>query len=157
MYGVKTGVFRMSCIYGTHQFSFEEQGWITWFVIANILNKEVTVFGDGNQVRDVLWVEDVVRAYMNYLESDIEHGVWQLGGGPQWKFTLSLNEALSLIEAKTGKTTKVKYADWRPSDQKVYTSDIRSMKEEFDWEPKISTGLGIGWLIEWVEDNQKVF
>lgn len=157
MYGVPTGVFRMSCIYGENQFSFEEQGWLVWFAIANLKEETITIFGDGKQVRDCLYAGDVAKAYLAYLESDVEHGVWNLGGGPSRRMTLSLNECLTIIERLTGKTQKIEFGDWRPSDQKVYTSDIRAVKEQLSWEPTVDTEEGLEKIVTWVRDNLDLF
>ncbi len=157
MYGLETGIFRMSCIYGPNQFSFEEQGWLVWFMIANLKGLPITIFGDGFQVRDCLHVKDVVRAYLAFLNSDQEHGVWNLGGGPTIDFTLSLSEAVSKINKITGKSFKVNYEDWRPSDQRIYTSDIAKVERDLDWTPKITVDEGIEDIYTWVRDNLNLF
>lgn len=155
-FDVPTGIFRMSCIFGTHQFAFEEQGWITWFVIANLKGLPLKIFGDGDQVRDVLWVEDVVRAYDFFMNSNKEHGIWQLGGGP--KQAISLNEALELIEKITGKKfVKIEKADWRPADQRIYTSDIDPIAQDLGWTPTLSIEEGLGKVARWAEGILEVF
>jgi CDP-paratose 2-epimerase len=154
-FGVPTGVFRMSCIYGENQFGFEEQGWATWFAIATLKGLDINIYGDGCQVRDMLFVEDLVRAYNIYAQSNIHHKVWNIGGGP--KFTLSLNECLDHLEDITGKRSKVHYHDWRPSDQKVYTSDIRNLYEDLAWEPNIKPRKGLERIVKWVEPILEVF
>ena len=154
-YGVKTGVFRMSCIYGTHQFGFEEQGWATWFVIATEKDLPITIFGDGKQVRDMLYVGDTIKAYDAFVESDMEHGVFNLGGGPS--NTLSLNECLKKLTAITGKTSMVELKDWRPSDQKVYISDIRPIKIALDWEPTVEPDEGLKKIHDWVKETKVIF
>lgn len=155
MYEIPTGIFRMSCIYGTNQFSFEEQGWLTWFAIATLRGDPINIYGDGCQVRDCLWVEDVVKAYDSYVKSDTPHGVWNLGGGPY--FTLSLNECLDTLEDITGKRSPVTYHDWRPSDQRVYTSCIGPLKKDLGWEPTVSPKEGLEKVVEWVEPILDIF
>ncbi len=155
MYGVPTGVFRMSCIYGPNQFSFEEQGWITWFAIAALKGIPVNIFGDGKQVRDILFVEDVVKAYDAYVTSDVDHGVWNLGGGPN--LTVTLNQTLDFLEKTTGNKINRVYKDWRPSDQKVYTSNISQIKEDLGWEPTVKQKEGIERVVNWVSQNLDVF
>ena len=83
IYGMKTAVFRMSCIYGTRQFGFEDQGWVAWFIIANLLKKPITIFGNGKQVRDLLYVTDLVEAYDKFAKSKLKHEVFNIGGGPK--------------------------------------------------------------------------
>ena len=110
IYGIKCGVFRMSCIYGTRQFGVEDQGWVAWFVIASLLNKPITIYGDGKQVRDVLFVNDLINAYDLFLKSNLKGGVFNTGGGPS--NTLSLIELLEIIKTKVGSIPELKYAGW---------------------------------------------
>ncbi len=155
LYGIKTGVFRMSCIYGTRQFGMEDQGWVAWFVIAALTGKPLTVFGDGKQVRDLLWVDDLVAAYRAFLGSDRPHGVYNMGGGPE--FTLSLRELLAQLGDHLGAAVPATFADWRPSDQKVYVSDISKARSELGWAPRVSPREGVDRLIAWVDANRALF
>lgn len=148
LYGLKVGVFRMSCIYGTRQFGVEDQGWLAWFTIAAITGKPVTIFGDGKQVRDILWVEDLVRAYDAFLRSKHRHIVVNTGGGP--KNTLSLLELLELLK-QAGYPLKPKFAPWRPSDQKVFISSISKIHKLLDWTPQTSPSSGVDSLLKWVK------
>lgn len=150
LYGLKTGVFRMSCIYGTRQFGVEDQGWVAWFAIATVLGKPITIYGDGKQVRDILYVEDLIRAYEAFIKKNIS-AIFNMGGGVE--NTISLIELLETLEKLTGKTSKLNYADWRPSDQKVYISDIAKAKNDLGWSPKINPLYGITALIEWVKKS----
>ena len=155
IYKMKSGVFRMSCIYGVRQFGFEDQGWVAWFIIANLFNKPITIYGNGKQVRDLLYVTDLVEAFDKFIQSDLHHDVFNIGGGPQ--NTFSLLEFLEELERQTGKKTKVKFSDWRPSDQKVYISDITKIKQKLNWQPKISPKEGITKLINWIKENESYF
>lgn len=156
IYGLKTVVFRQSCIYGTHQFGIEDQGWVSWFTIASVLGKPITVYGDGMQVRDVLFIEDLVRAYDTAVRNiDKAAGkIYNVGGGP--KFTLSLLELLTLLEKKLGKKIPYTSADWRPGDQPVYISDISKIKKELNWEPRISVNQGTGRMIDWIVKEKEL-
>lgn len=155
MYGMKTAVFRMSCIYGTRQFGFEDQGWVAWFIIATLLNKPITIYGSGKQVRDLLYIDDLVQAYDKFVESDLRHAVFNIGGGSE--NTVSLLEFLDILEKETGKRSKIIYSDWRPSDQKVYISDIFKIKKGLSWEPNVSPKEGIKSLINWVGEHKDIF
>lgn len=156
MYGVPTGVFRMSCIYGPNQMGFEEQGWLTYFIIQAYKNNAINVFGDGKQVRDVLYVDDLVKAYYAFLTSTkVNHGVWNTGGGPH--NTLSLNECLDFLRKETKAPLPVIYHDWRPSDQRVYTSDISNLAHDLQWKPMVEPEEGLRLTMEWVKDNLEVF
>jgi CDP-paratose 2-epimerase len=154
-YGLKTGVFRMSCIYGERQFGVEDQGWVAWFIIATLTGKPVTIYGNGKQVRDVLHVSDLIQVFDKFLASNIKHEVYNIGGGPD--NSLSLIELLGLIEKFTNKTPRLTYADWRTADQKVYISDITKAKELMKWIPKITPSEGVRRLIEWVSSNRNLF
>ena len=155
LYGLQTGVFRMSCIYGTHQFGLEDQGWVAWFVIAALRGAPLTVFGDGKQVRDVLWVGDLVRAYEAFLERGPRVGVYNLGGGPE--FTLSLRQPRTRLEPALGRPVVAGTGPGRPSDQKVYVSDIRKAGRELGWKPEISPADGVDRIIAWVREHPSLF
>lgn len=155
IYGMRTAVFRMSCIYGQRQFGFEDQGWVAWFIIASLLGKKVTIFGDGKQVRDLLYAEDVARAYDCFIQGKQSHALVNIGGGTE--NTISLLEFVNKIKNITGKELKVQFADWRPSDQKVYISDISKAKKILGWKPEISVEQGLLKLGQWAKENIKIF
>lgn len=148
-YGLRTGVFRMSCIYGERQFGIEDQGWAAHFVLSALYRRPLTVYGDGKQVRDMLFVDDLVDAFEAYANRSRQLGgrLFNMGGGPI--FTLSLLELLGLLKSHLGRDIHVDFKDWRPADQKVYISDIRKAKDELSWSPKISPTVGIRRLLEW--------
>ncbi len=155
IYGLKTGVFRMSCIYGTRQFGVEDQGWVAWFAIANVLGKPITIYGDGKQVRDVLYVKDLVELYDRFVTGNLKRGVFNTGGGPG--NTMSLIELLEMLKELTGKESPVSYSGWRPSDQKVFIADIRKAEEELGWKPSTSPREGVRKLVDWVKENKGIF
>ncbi|MBU0467939.1 MAG: GDP-mannose 4,6-dehydratase [Candidatus Omnitrophica bacterium] len=154
-YGLKTGVFRMSCIYGTRQFGFEDQGWLAWLAIRYFLGKPITIYGDGKQIRDILWVEDLAKAFDSFIKSEHKSEVFNMGGGT--KNTLSLLELTNFLEDISGKIVKINYADWRKFDQKVYVSDISKVKKLLKWEPSVSPREGVAKLYNWVSQNPKLF
>jgi len=155
IYGMKTGIFRMSCIYGVRQFGFEDQGWVAWFVIANLINKPITIYGNGKQVRDLLYVTDLIEAFDKFIKSNSRHEVFNIGGGAA--NTISLLEFLQELEKVTEKKSKISFSDWRPSDQKVYISDIRKVKQKLNWEPKVKPVGGMRRIVEWVRENREIF
>lgn len=155
LYGLRVGVFRMSCIYGSRQFGMEDQGWVAWFVIAALSGRPLTIFGDGRQVRDVLWIDDLLGAYEAFIERGVGVEVLNMGGGPA--HTLSLLELLALIAQETGIRPPITYADWRPSDQKVYISDIRHACERLAWAPQVTPREGVRRLIEWTRAHAARF
>ncbi|HAU40051.1 MAG: NAD-dependent epimerase/dehydratase, CDP-paratose 2-epimerase [Candidatus Peregrinibacteria bacterium GW2011_GWF2_43_17] len=157
IYGLKTVVCRQSCIYGYRQFGVEDQGWVAWFIIATVLNKNLTIYGDGKQVRDVLFVEDLVAAYDSIIKNidKVSGNVYNIGGGS--KNQMSLLELIAFIESFTGKKLEYKFSDWRPGDQPVFVCDIAKAKREFGWEPKVSVEEGVKKLFNWVKENKNLF
>lgn len=157
IYDMNTVSFRQSCIYGTRQFGVEDQGWVAWFTIAAQFSKPVTIFGDGKQVRDVLWVEDLIDLYSLAMENrkKLKGQAFNVGGGTE--HTLSLLQLLSLLGKEFKKPIEHSFSDWRPGDQRVYISDIRSAKKFFNWQPKVSPEEGVKNLKEWVEENKNLF
>lgn len=154
---IDAGIFRMSCIYGTRQFGVEDQGWVAWFTIATILNKSITIYGNGKQVRDVLFVSDLIKAFDSFIHKrdKLHLGVYNIGGGSE--NTLSLLELLDLLEELTGKRTEIIFDKWRPSDQKVYISNISKIRKELGWRPEVDVKNGVKRLVEWVDKNKNLF
>jgi CDP-paratose 2-epimerase len=150
-YGLKTGVFRMSCIYGTRQFAFEDHGWIAWFALRVLKGEPVTIFGDGLQVRDVLWVDDLVNAFDRFLQVPVKSGVFNIGGG--LKNTLSLVELLAMLGEITGKKPVVNFKSWRKFDQKVYIADIAKVSRALKWRPVVTPREGVSRLVEWLKEQ----
>lgn len=158
IYGLKTVVFRQSCIYGPRQFGVEDQGWVAHFVIAAVLNRPIKIYGDGKQVRDLLHVYDLVRAYEIAIANveRVAGQVFNLGGGPD--NTLSIwAEFGSLLAQLKGEPVPVTHGDWRPGDQQVFVADIRKAAEMLDWQPNIEPQTGIRQLYEWVANNPQLF
>lgn len=157
IYGLKTTTFRQSCIYGTRQFGIEDQGWVAWFTIAAVLGKPITIYGNGKQTRDVLFVGDLIRAYeaaIDYQESAIGRA-FNIGGGPA--NILSLLELLAYLEAELAIDIPLKWDDWRPGDQPVFVCDISDAEKVLNWRPKTSVEHGVKTLIHWVRENSELF
>ena len=108
-------------------------------------------------MREVLYVTDLVEAFYAFIKksNSIQNSVYNIGGGVE--NTLSLLELLDLLEEITGKRSDIRYDKWRPSDQKVYISDLKKAKEELGWKPKVSPREGVKLLVEWVKDNINIF
>jgi CDP-paratose 2-epimerase len=157
IYGLRTVTFRQSCIYGTRQFGIEDQGWIAWFCVAVVTGQPFTIYGDGKQIRDALWVEDLVDAYQAAYDriDSVSGEVFNVGGGPT--NTLSLRELVAHLESDFGRSLDPAYSDWRPGDQRVFVADIRKAESRLGWKPQVSTTEGVGRLIAWVRDNDHLF
>jgi CDP-paratose 2-epimerase len=159
IYGIPSVVLRQSCIYGPRQFGIEDQGWVAWFIIAAVMGKPIAIYGDGKQVRDLLFVDDLLDAYDLALENidTIAGQVYNLGGGSQntisiWKEFGPLLE--NLIDHAIPVTW---YPDWRPGDQRIFIADIRKAQQELGWQPAIHVEEGVKRLLNWVRENRSLF
>jgi CDP-paratose 2-epimerase len=154
IYGLRSVVFRQSCIYGPRQFGIEDQGWVAWMTIAAVTGRPITIYGDGNQVRDVLYIDDLLDAYDAAVErvDTVEGQVYNLGGGPQNVMSIWA-EFGPLLEKLLGKPILVARGDWRPGDQRVFYADIRKAERELGWKPRVGVDEGVRRLFEWVKEN----
>ena len=158
IYNIPTIVLRQSCIYGPRQFGIEDQGWVAWFIIASILNKTISIYGDGKQVRDLLFIDDLMDAYDLMIDKvEISKGnVFNIGGGPNNTMSVWSEFGPILVDILK-RPIEVQYGNWRPGDQRIYVSDIRKAKTILGWEPKTSVKAGIQKLADWVNKNQNLF
>jgi CDP-paratose 2-epimerase len=158
IYGLRTVVFRQSCIYGTRQFGIEDQGWIAWFIIAAVTGRPITIYGDGKQVRDILFVTDLLDAYQAAIDRiDAAAGqVYNVGGGPE--NVLSVWAELGpMLQDLMGRKVDVACADWRPGDQRICIMDTRKAQRDLGWRPKVGVAEGVRTLYEWVVANKELF
>jgi CDP-paratose 2-epimerase len=158
IYGLPTVVFRQSCIYGPRQFGVEDQGWVAWFIIAAVTGKALSIYGDGKQVRDILYVEDLLNAYDAALENLNKSAgqVFNVGGGIHNVISVWTDFGL-MLEKLFGRKLDIAYGDWRPGDQRVYISNINKIEQELGWTPKMSAEQGIETLYNWVLENRALF
>ena len=158
IYNLPTVVFRQSCIYGRRQFGFEDQGWIAWFIIAAVTGRPITIFGDGKQVRDVLWIDDLLDLYQLAVDN-IEQAsgqVYNVGGGPQ--NTLAVwSELGPMLQRLMGREVPVSWDGWRPGDQRIFVADITKAETELGWRPKVGREEGVRRLYDWVVANKSLF
>jgi CDP-paratose 2-epimerase len=158
IYRLPTVVFRMSCIYGPRQFGNEDQGWLAHFIIASVKDEPITIYGNGKQVRDVLFVDDLVRAFKLAKEKikTTAGQIYNIGGGPE--NTLAVwSEFGELLARLKGERVPVNYGDWRPGDQPCYISDIRKAHAHMGWKPEVDKVTGIRRLWDWVCSNPSLF
>lgn len=153
IYGLKTVTLRQSCIYGIRQMGNEDQGWIAHFIISALQGNEITIYGDGCQVRDALYITDLLTLYdlITQRIDSIRGQVYNIGGGPD--NTISLLEFIIKLEDILNQKINFSFSDWRTGDQKVYISDIRRVKTDLDWHPTIGIDNGIRKLVSWIKDN----
>lgn len=153
IYGLPTVVFRQSCIYGYRQFGIVDQGWVAYLTARAMLGLPITIYGDGKQVRDILFMSDLCEAMSAAIEKiDVSAGrIYNVGGGPQ--NTVSLLEFLERLENEIGQKIGYSFSEWRPGDQKVYISDIGKARRDLGWSPQVVTEDGIKKMIAWTGDN----
>ncbi len=152
IYGLPTVVFRLSCIYGTRQFGTEDQGWVAHFGRALYGGEPITLYGDGCQVRDILWIDDMVEA-MRLATSriaEVAGEVFNVGGGPENAVTI--RAVIERLEEITGRSAQVRTADWRPGDQRIYVSDTAHLERSLGWRPRTPWREGLQKLTGWLEE-----
>jgi CDP-paratose 2-epimerase len=153
-FGLRTLVFRMSCIYGPHQHGNEEQGWVAHFALRALQRAAITLYGDGKQVRDILFVSDLVDAFRRAMR-DIDRlsgRAFNIGGGPER--AVSLHEVLALLERASGAPVELCFAPWRPGDQLYYVSDIRAFELATGWRPHVDVRTGVAMLWSWLREHR---
>ena len=155
-YGLKTVVFRMSCIYGPKQFGNEDQGWVAHFLIKALRGEPITIYGDGKQVRDILFVSDLVDA-MLLAESNVERlrgQAFNIGGGTG--NVMSLRELLAFVEELTSRSLQLRFDSLRTGDQRYYVSSTARFRALTDWQPRVDARAGVQFLYEWLRRNRRV-
>jgi len=149
-FGLDAVVLRMSCIYGPHQFGNEDQGWVAHFLIRALERRPITIYGDGKQVRDILFVDDLVDALLQCQSRmpTLSGRAFNIGGGPS--NTVSLNELLERIAKLLGRPPVVSHANWRVGDQRYYVSDTHAFTSATGWHARVPVNVGLAHLCEWL-------
>jgi CDP-paratose 2-epimerase len=159
IYGIPTTVFRQSCIYGPRQMGVEDQGWVAWFVIALVTGKPITIYGDGKQVRDLLYIDDLLDAFdAALMRPDRSAGqIYNMGGGMENSISI-WQEFKPIVEAALGHDVpEPDYREERPGDQPIFVADTTKAADELGWEPGVGVWEGIAKLTDWVKANQDLF
>jgi CDP-paratose 2-epimerase len=151
VFGLRTVVLRMSCIYGPRQFGTEDQGWIAHFLLQAMRRKPITIYGDGLQVRDALHVSDAVAAWLGALDriDDVRGRVFNLGGGTA--NSISLLELLERIATLRGEEPEVLFDAGRPGDQPWYVTDVSAIAQALGWRARMPLDGGLRSLDAWLE------
>ncbi|MGK7396807.1 MAG: SDR family NAD(P)-dependent oxidoreductase [Candidatus Cyclobacteriaceae bacterium M3_2C_046] len=156
VYNIPTVVFRMSCIYGPHQMGTEDQGWVAHFALNVLKGKPITVFGDGKQVRDILFVDDLVRAFQlahQQIAQTAGH-MFNIGGGS--KNAVSLKQVIHILNQTHWDQALIHYDQWRTGDQKYYVSDTRKFQQMTGWKPIVGYKPGIVRLYHWLKESSNL-
>ena len=156
-YRIPALVFRMSCIYGPHQYGNEDQGWVAHFVIRSISGKPITIYGDGMQVRDILFIDDLVDAFLLAQQNmkRLAGNAFNMGGGPA--NSISLLELLDLLAELHGGDVSVRFENWRAADQRYYVADTSKFSGLTGWQPRVSVHEGVRRLYEWLRTGDDRF
>lgn len=153
IYGLKTVVLRQSCIYGYHQFGIEDQGWVAWFITALLLGKPLTLYGNGKQVRDVLFIDDLTKLYETIVDDigKISGKIYNVGGGAD--NAISLLELLNVLKARYGLDANYTLVEPRAGDQKVFISNNQALEKDLNWKPATGITEGLDKIVFWLKDN----
>jgi len=153
IYGMNTIVLRQSCIYGPHQFGIEDQGWVAFFIKQALSGKTIKIYGNGKQVRDLLYVDDLVDLYFKIIKKKkgLSGGVYNVGGGNE--NTISLLELIEILQRKIDGKIRIIFSAPRPGDQKVFIADIKKLWYDFGWKPSIRYTDGVNRLYNWIKEN----
>jgi CDP-paratose 2-epimerase len=154
LFGLPALVFRMSCIYGPHQFGTEDQGWVAHFLIQALEGRSLTIYGDGKQVRDILFVEDLVEALLlaRAHAPELAGQAFNIGGGAA--NTVSLVELMSQLEELEPRSLQVERQAWRPGDQRYYVSNFSKFRAATGWSPRVGVGEGLRRLHAWLQNER---
>ena len=155
LYGLKIGVFRLSTVYGPRHFGIEEQGWMGGLVLDTILGRPATIYGDGDQTRDPVYITDVINAFDTFIQNDLRQGVFNIGGGAD--NLLSPVKLLDILEEKTGKRSSVRANEHLPYEQRAYYSNLTKIGKMLNWQPTVNIIDGLDIMIKWVKDNMNLF
>ena len=149
-YGIRSVVFRMSCIYGQHQYGTEDQGWVAHFMHSVARGRPLTIYGDGHQVRDLLDVRDLCRLYELAVTriGDCAGGVFNVGGGPA--NARSVLQVLETAQALLETPAAYSFSEWREGDQRYFVSDVTRVGAALGWKPEIGADQGMEHLARWV-------
>lgn len=156
IYGIEAVVFRMSCIYGPHQFGTEDQGWVAHFLLQALRQQPITLYGTGKQVRDLLYAEDLINA-MELTRKNIKKlsgQAFNMGGGAD--NAVSLVEVIDMIKKLHGTPVDLRFSEWRPGDQQYYVSDTHKFQLATGWKPKVGYREGIERLYHWLLENRSI-
>lgn len=152
-FGLGTAVLRMSCVYGPWQHGTEDQGWVAHFLRRAVAREPITIYGDGRQVRDILYIADAIDAYLAAWERirTVSGRAFNLGGGPG--NAVSLLHLIGRIEEVLGLSVELRFAPWRPADQQYFVADSRCAAAALGLKPPIDWSIGIGLLARWLKQQ----
>lgn len=154
-YGLKTNIFRMSCIYGPRQIGVEAQGWVSHFIISALTQQSLKIYGSGKQTRDILYISDLLSVFDKLLKKNVSNEVFCIGGGI--KNTISPLKLIEILEHKLNRSISYEFSEWREGDQKYFVSDITKSQKVLNWEPKISMKEGLDDTVNWYKEHLDLF
>jgi len=153
-YNLEAASFRLTGIYGTRQFGGEDHGWVANFAIRSILDRPVTIFGTGKQVRDIIYATDVCAAFEAFYNTR-ESGIYNIGGGS--RTAISLLDCIEFLEQSNGRPPKLRFEPDRHGDLRYFVCDIAQARKRLNWEPRVMPGEGVEMLLQWIRENLEIF
>ena len=153
IYDLKTVVFRQSCIYGQFQMGVEDQGWVAHFSKQFLMKSPIQLFGNGYQVRDLLFVQDLVKAYQLAFEKiNVAKGqAFNIGGGVNNSF--SLLNVIEMLEKQIVNKVEVKFSEPRKGDQLYFVSNNDKFCKLTGWKVETQFEKGLIDMVGWQKEN----
>lgn len=147
-YGLRGVVLRQSCVYGTYDYAIEDQGWLAWLVEGIVLDRPLRVYGDGLQVRDVLWIEDLLDLYERVVERPAAAvgEVFNVGGGATFSISVWTEFEVLMAEVLGRPLQRPSFLPWRSKDQRCYITDLSKVTRMLEWKPRVSPERGLATL-----------
>jgi CDP-paratose 2-epimerase len=154
MFGLPAVVFRLSCIYGPHRLGMEQHGWVAQFIARALEDQPITIYGDGLQVRDVLFIDDLMDAMLTAHDRihDAAGDAFNIGGGAGR--SISLLELVDRIEKLDRRRPHVEHESWREGDQRYYVSDTRKFQAATGWQPRTTLDAGLSAVYDWLQPRR---
>jgi UDP-glucose 4-epimerase len=154
VFGVRTCSLRLTNVYGPRQLvKHDRQGFLAWFIRLAIEGAEIQVFGDGSQVRDFVYVDDAVDAFLRAGATDACDGeVFNVGGLEP----ISHRDLVTLLLEIAG-TGRVRYVDWPPEKRRIdigsFYTDWRKLREAVGWQPTVGLREGLARTVAFYREH----
>jgi CDP-paratose 2-epimerase len=121
-----------------------------------LLQKKIIIYGNGSQVRDLLFIDDLMTAYDLALKNINKTAgkAYNIGGGVN--FSVSVNEAVENLKKFSNYNAEISFQNERPGDQKYYVSNYNKAKKDFNWKPTVSPEIGFKKMFDWIYNNKEL-
>lgn len=149
-YDLPIATLRFSNLYGPAPCHGARHGWLTWMCISKALGRPIEIQGSGLQVRDMLYADDIIAALLRSLEriSELSGKVLNVGGGVS--NTVSVLEAVKLLDAFDTAT----FGPGRKNEDPIFITDHSAFSQLTDWQPKVGVAEGVRRILEWAKAHR---